>query len=63
MKHVSPTKEEIQKAEKSGSTPSLAVDTVRSVEFLTPNGNIAKLTYPNFFQAEGNSVAEVRSWL
>lgn len=36
MKHVSPTNAEIAAAEKNGMTPSLAIDIVRSVEFLTP---------------------------
>lgn len=36
MKHVSPTPDELSAAEKNGTTPSLAIDIVRSVEFLTP---------------------------
>ncbi len=36
MKHVSPTPAELSAAESNGATPSLAIDVVRSVEFLTP---------------------------
>ena len=36
MRHVSPTAAELSAAESNGATPSLAVDVVRSVEFLTP---------------------------
>lgn len=36
---------------------------IRYVEFLTPKGNIARLTYPNFFDAPGNDLATVRAWL
>ena len=36
MKHVSPTPSELAAAEQNGATPSLAIDVVRSVEFLTP---------------------------
>jgi hypothetical protein len=63
VKHVSPTQREIMAAKENGSTPSIPVDIIRSVEFLTPKGNIAKLTYPNLFQAEGSTVPEVREWL
>lgn len=63
VKHTSPTDTEIQAIDKNGSTPSTPVDIVRTVEFLTPRGNIAKLTYPNFFALEGSSIGEVRAWL
>lgn len=36
MKHVSPTPAELAAAEANGSTPSLAIDVIRSVEFLSP---------------------------
>lgn len=36
MKHVSPTPSELAAAEQNGATPSLAIDVVRSVEFLSP---------------------------
>lgn len=61
--HTSPTIEELAAAKKNGATPSLAIDTVRYIEFVTPKGNIARLEYPNFFRASGNTVAELRDWL
>lgn len=51
-KHISPTVAELAAAERAGATPSLAVDMVRYVEFVTPKGNIARLDYPNFFALE-----------
>ncbi len=36
LKHISPTDEEISAAEQNGVTPSLPVDMVRYLEFLTP---------------------------
>lgn len=36
---------------------------MRSVEFLSPKGNIVSFTYPNFFKAPGNTIAELRSYL
>lgn len=63
LRHISPTDEEISAAKGNGVTPSLPVDTVRYVEFLTPKGNIARLTYPNFFDTPGTDVASVRAWL
>lgn len=50
--HTSPTVEELAAAKKNGSTPSLAIDTKRYVEFITPKGNVARIEYPNFFQVE-----------
>lgn len=49
LHHISPTDDEIAAAKQNGVTPSLPVDMIRYVEFLTPKGNIAHLTYPNFF--------------
>lgn len=63
LRHISPTDEEFNAAKKNGVTPSLPVDMIRYVEFLTPKGNIARLTYPNFFDAPGNDLATVRAWL
>ena len=50
--HVSPTDDEIIAATQNGTTPSLAVDQIRFVEFMTPKGNIAHIEYPNFFNLE-----------
>lgn len=61
--HVSPTPEEYQAAESNATTPSLPIDEVRSLEFFTPKGNLAKFTYPNFFQVVGSDIPNVRSWL
>ncbi len=36
LRHVSPTEEEIKAAKDTGVTPSIPVDMVRYVEFLTP---------------------------
>ncbi len=63
MRHISPTDEEITAAETNGVTPSLPVDTVRYLEFLTPKGNIARINYPNFFEAPTTDKAAVRAWL
>jgi hypothetical protein len=63
LKHVSPTSAELTAAETNGMTPSLAVDAIRTVEFLTQKGWSAKLTYPNFFEAPTTSIADVRAWL
>lgn len=48
FKHVSPTDEEINAAKMNTVTPSIPVDMVRYVEFITPKWNIARITYPNF---------------
>lgn len=63
MRHVSPTPTELAAAENNPATPSLAIDVVRSLEFLTPKGARAKLTYPNLFDAPSTSIADVRAWL
>ena len=63
MRHVSPTAAELSAAESNGATPSLAVDVVRSVEFLTPRWAKAVLSYPNFFDAPSTNIADVRAWL
>ncbi len=63
LKHVSPTDEEISAAESNGVTPSLPVDMVRYLEFLTPKGNIARINYPNFFEAPITDRASIRAWL
>ncbi len=61
--HISPTPEEYSAAESNSVTPSLPIDEVRSIEFFTPKGNLAKFTYPNFFQAVGSDIPSLRSWL
>lgn len=63
LHHISPTDDEIQAAEDNGVTPSLPVDMVRYVEFLTQNGKIARINYPNFFSAPAGNRAEFRAWL
>lgn len=63
LKHISPTDDEIAAAETNGVTPSLPVDMVRYLEFLTPKGNIARINYPNFFEAPLTDRASVRTWL
>ncbi len=50
--HISPTDDEIIAAKTNGMTPSLPVDQIRYVEFLTPKGNVARINYPNFFELE-----------
>lgn len=62
-KHISPTSAEISAAESNGATPSLPVDIVRSFEFLTPKGNIARLQYPDFFSAPATDLVTMRRWL
>jgi hypothetical protein len=52
LRHVSPTSAEIEAAKNTNITPSLPIDMVRYVEFLTPKGNIARINYPNFFTAQ-----------
>ncbi len=61
--HVSPTDEELSGAKANGITPSLAIDQIRFVEFLTPKWNIARMNYPNFFDVQWNDIASVRNWL
>lgn len=63
MRHASPTAEEIDAATKNTMTPSLPIDTIRSVQFLTPKGNIARIAYPNFFTAPATDVPTLRAWL
>ncbi len=63
LTHISPTSEEIGAATANSITPNIPVDMVRSVDFLTPKGNIATFTYPDFFKAPGNTVAEMRTYL
>lgn len=63
FKHVSPTDEEINAAKMNTITPSIPVDMVRYVEFITPKWNTARLTYPNFFQIPWTDIASVRNWL
>jgi hypothetical protein len=63
LRHASPTVAELDAATKNTMTPSIAVDTVRSVEFLTPKGNRAVIEYPNFFELQGSDIASVRAWL
>ncbi len=63
LTHISPTPEEYLAAETGITTPSLAIDEVRSLEFLTPKGNVARITYPNFFQAVGTDIPSLRKWL
>ncbi len=63
FKHVSPTDEEISAANINTMTPSLPVDMVRYVEFITPKWNTARLTYPNFFDAPWVDILSVRNWL
>jgi hypothetical protein len=64
-RHASPTTEEIAAAQSGGVTPSLAIDMERFVEFITPNGHIARIPYPNFFSSEApiDTIANFRSWL
>ena len=63
MHHTSPTPEELSAAATNGVTPNLAIDMVRYMEFVTPGGNIARITYPNFYSAPITSIADTREWL
>jgi hypothetical protein len=63
IRHISPTDDEISAALNNGVTPSLPIDLQRYIEFLTPKGNIVKLSYPNLFDAPIDSVNSVRLWL
>ena len=63
LTHVSPTSEEITAAEVNQVTPNIPVDVIRSLDFLTPKGNIATFTYPNFFKAPGKTLPELRLYL
>ncbi len=63
LKHESPTQIELQEAARSGVTPNLAIDIVRSFEFQTPKGNVVSIEYPNFFRANVNTPQEVRDYL
>jgi hypothetical protein len=65
LHHVSPTDDEIAAATANGATPSLAINVIRSVEFLTPSGAVEKVDYPNFFSedAPDTTVADMREWL
>ncbi len=62
-KHISPTDEEIVAAKVNTVTPSLPVDMVRYVEFLTPKGNIARIHYPNFFDISATDIPSARAWI
>ncbi len=61
--HLSPTDEEISAAEANTVTPSLPIDLVRYVEFLTPKGNIARIHYPNFFDIRADDISSARAWI
>ena len=61
--HISPTDEEIAAAKANKVTPSLPIDMVRYVEFVTPRGNIARIHYPDFFSIEGSDIASARNWI
>jgi hypothetical protein len=63
MKHVSPTPDELTAAEQNGATPSLPIDMIRYVEFLTPKSGRARFDYPNLFDAPSSSIADMRTWL
>lgn len=63
MYHISPTQDEISAADANGVTPNLPINIVRSVEFVTKKGNIAKIEYPNFYKSSATSVEEMRAWL
>jgi hypothetical protein len=65
LRHISPTDEELAAADNSSLVPSLPVDMVRYMEFLTPNGNIARINYPNFFDlpATSRDIVSVRTWI
>jgi hypothetical protein len=54
--HTSPTDSEILAAEANKVTPSLAIDQIRFVEFLTPKWNIARINYPNFFELQWSDI-------
>ncbi|MBX9808982.1 hypothetical protein K2X92_01155, partial [Candidatus Gracilibacteria bacterium] len=61
--HVSPTDQEIAAAKSNGTTPSLAVDQIRFVEYLAQNNTVTRINYPNFFEIQGKTIAEARSWI
>ncbi len=63
MHHTSPTTEELNAAKNNGVTPNLAIDMVRYMEFVTPKGNIARITYPNFYTAPITTIEDTRAWL
>jgi hypothetical protein len=63
LRHISPTITELAFAEANGATPSLPIDVIRSVEFLTERWNRAEIIYPNFFEAPLTSITDVRTWL
>lgn len=48
--HKSPTDEEFGSAVKGMTTPSLASDTDRYIDFFGPKGTVQKIVYPNFFR-------------
>lgn len=48
--HKSPTDEEYGAALKNMSTPSLAADKNRYIDFVSPKGNVVKIEYPNFYR-------------
>ncbi len=62
IEHKSPTDEEYGAALKGLTTPSLASDQNRYIDFIAPNGKTVKIEYPNFFrmtwQNEENLTAE-----
>ncbi len=62
IEHKSPTDEEYGAALKGLTTPSLASDQNRYIDFIAPNGKTLKIEYPNFFrmtwQNEENLTAE-----
>lgn len=61
--HKSPTDEEYGAALKNMTTPSLAADKNRYIDFVSARGNVVKITYPNFYRLtwpeEQNLTAEV----
>lgn len=55
IQHKSPTDEEYGAALKGMTTPSLASDRDRYVDFMGPKGTVVKIEYPNFFRLDGRS--------
>ncbi len=50
IEHKSPNDEEYGSALKGMTTPSLAADANRYIDFIGPNGKVVKIEYPNFFR-------------
>ncbi len=55
IEHKSPTDEEYGAALRAKTTPSLAVDRDRYIDFISAKGTLSRIAYPNFYRLIWNA--------